>query len=572
MLQRVLVRGGEELGRKAMQHVFGPRSRGRQPPRVSGGVPLLGHMIEFSRAPFEMLMRARAECGAVAEFQLLRQPVVMLTGPEANEAFFRAPDDQICRREAYRVMTPIFGEGVVFDAPLPRMNQQLRMIMPMLRDHALRTYPGAIVEETRRAVRGWGKAGEVDVLSFMKELTIYTSTRCLIGDEFRQGITKEILALYSDLEAGVHPLAYILPNLPIPKFKRRDAARNRLQQLIAEMMRVRGSSGGSFDDGLQILMSTPYEDGSYLSAHELTGLITALILAGHHTSAGTAVWILVELLRNAQFLGPVREEIDEIMGSNSEVTYPMLREMGELGAVLKEVLRLHPPLIFLFRKVLRPFEFGGYEVSPGKMLCASPAVTHRIPEVFPEPDRFDPARYADESQNSPFAWIGFGGGKHKCTGNAFGTLQLKGIIATLLHDYDFELVNAPSSYRDNYQTATVLPEGPCLLRYRRRHDISKRASSRICRTQETVPTSKLRVIVDRHLCQGHAACVSEAPEIFSVNAESLADSVLDPGTTALKKTKKWIEFYPPTELNDQVVRAARYCPNHAIAIEEREPE
>ncbi|HHH30518.1 MAG TPA: cytochrome P450 [Polyangiaceae bacterium] len=471
-------------------------------------------------------------------------------------------------------MTPIFGKGVVFDAPLPRMNRQLSMIMPQLRDRMMRTYPAAITEEVTRMLRSWGDEGEIDLLAFTKELTIYTSTRCLIGEEFRAGITDEFFALYKDLEGGVHPLAYFLPNLPIPRFRRRDEARKKLQNIIASMMQARARNPDPPRDGLQMLIESTYEDGSRLTPNELTGILIALILAGHHTSAGTTVWCLVELLRNPEFLAPVVDEIDELLFDDAAIDYPQIRQMTGLGAVIKEVLRLHPPLIFLFRKVLRDFEFGGYTVTPGKFICASPAVSHRVAESFPDPARFNPERYAQESQNNPFAWIGFGGGKHKCTGSAFGVLQLKSIVASLLREYEFELVREPGDYRDDYKKPTVLPESPCLLRYRRR-DRSKLVRP-TAHTGENAPlpivTSELRVIVDRHLCQGHAVCVSEAPEVFAVGDDSVAEVVLDTKNSAVRRTGKDIRFYPPTELNQQVILAAKYCPNHAIRIEEAAEE
>ena len=554
-------------GAEFVRSLLGQSSPDCSPPQLSGALPLVRHMPEFARSPFKMLMRARAECGDAVEFQLLNQAIVMITGPAANEAFFRAPDDQLCRREAYRVMTPIFGKGVVFDAPAPRMNRQLGMIMPLLRDQVMRSYPPRIAEEATSLTRRWGDEGEIDILEFMKELTIYTSTRCLIGEEFRSGITEEFFSIYHDLEQGVHPLAYIMPHLPIPKFRRRDAARVRLQQLIAGLMAKRQGDPNPPKDGLQILLESTYEDGTKLSPHEMTGILTALILAGHHTSAGTAAWTLIELLRNPKFMQVVVDEIDDVLWDELQITYPLLREMTGLGAVIKEVLRLHPPLIFLFRKVLRDFEFGGYVVPAGKFVCAAPAVTHRIADVFPDPERFNPERYASETQDHPSAWISFGGGKHKCTGNAFGTLQLKTIIATLLSKYQFELVNAPADYQDDYTTATVQPKGPCRLRYRLRDRAGQRRPTRMHKKKAKISTSELRVTVDLHLCQGHAVCMSEAPEVFRVEGGS-AEVLLDPQTTALRKTAQMLRFYPPTELNQQVVCAARFCPNKAITIEE----
>lgn len=560
-----VARVGGDLARGFLARARPPSS----PPQLSGALPLVGHMVEFSRNPFALLMRAREEGGEVVEFQLINQKVVMLTGPSANEAFFRAPDDQLCRREAYKVMTPIFGKGVVFDAPLPRMNRQLNMVMPMLRDQVMRTYPPIIAEETRRLIAGWGERGEIDLLELMKELTIYTSTRCLIGDEFRSGITREFFKLFHALEEGIHPLAYLWPSAPTPKFRRRDAARARLQRLIEGLMARRERLADPPRDGLQMLIEATYEDGSHLTANELTGVLVALIMAGHHTSAGTATWILVELLRNPQLYGRVRDEIDAVTWEAPELTYPMLREMSDLGAVVKETLRLHPPLIFLFRKVLRDFEYNGYVVPTGALLCATPAVSHRLPEVFADPERFDPDRYARPAENDHAAWISFGGGKHKCTGNAFGTLQLKAIVATLLSHYDFALASAPSDYRDNYKTATVQPEGPCKLSYQRRDRTGQMRPSRRRRTRSAdVAKGRLRVTIDHHLCQGHAVCVSEAAEVFWVSDESVAEVKLDAEAVRLRRLGDKLEFCPPVALNKKVTLAARHCPNHAITLEE----
>jgi sterol 14-demethylase len=565
-----LARAGSEIVRDVVNRSLRRPSGNQDPPVLDGRLPWVGHMVEFSRNPFALLMRARADGGEVIEFQLLNQPVVMLTGPEANEAFFRAPDDQLCRREAYKVMTPIFGKGVVFDAPLPRMNRQLNMVMPMLRDQVMRTYPPIIAQETERLIERWGSEGEVDLLAFMTELTIYTSTRCLIGEEFRSGITEEFFEIFHHLELGIHPLAYLWPYAPTPKFRRRDAARARLQRLIERLMEKRLRNPTPPRDGLQLMIESTYEDGSRLTPNELTGILVALIMAGHHTSAGTATWILIELLRNAQYYGRVRDEIDDVTWDADSLTYPMLREMSDLNAVVTETLRLHPPLIFLFRKVLRDFEYGGYVVKAGKMLCATPAVSHRIPEVFPDPERFNPDRYARAEQRHRTAWISFGGGKHKCTGNAFGTLQLKAITATLLSKYDFELISAPSDYHDNYKTATVQPEGPCMLRYRLRDRSAQRRPTRRGRKKGSrkVAEGNLRVTIDHHLCQGHAVCVSEASDVFRVSEESVAELKLDPQQSRLQRQGDRLVFYPPRGLNDKVCAAAEHCPNRAISVEE----
>ena len=87
------------------------------PPKMPGALPLLGHMLAFGKNPFEYMMQLRNILGEIGEFRMFHQKMVLMTGPEANEAFFRAPDAQLDQSQAYKIMTPIFGKGVVFDAP-----------------------------------------------------------------------------------------------------------------------------------------------------------------------------------------------------------------------------------------------------------------------------------------------------------------------------------------------------------------------------------------------------------------------------------------------------------------------
>lgn len=527
------------------------------PPRLSGEMPIVGHLGEFVQNPFALLSRAR-DAGPLTAFRLAPQDVVLVTGPEAQEAFFRAPDDQLCRREAYKLMTPIFGEGVVFDAPGPRLNEQMRFVMQLLRDKRMRGYPPIVEDETLRLLQPLGDRGELDLLEFMKDVTMYASSRCLIGDEFRGGMSDEFHALYGHLEEGIHPLAFIYPNAPLPRFRRRDQARKRLVARVDAIIEGRKRCGARPDDGLQALLDARYKDGGRLDAHEITGVLIAIMMAGHHTSAGTAAWTILELLRRPEYLQKVRQEIAAVHKEHGGLTYQGLRQMRFLQDVIKEVLRLHPPLIFLFRKVLKPWSWGGYTVPAGSMLCSSPGVSHRMASTFPNPEVFDPGRYSRGEDKNPFAWIAFGAGKHKCTGNAFGLLQLKAITATLLHHYDFELAQPDHTYRDDYEGATVMPKLPVRVRYRRRDPIAVDVAETAKSQRLFDPARPMHLSTDLQLCQGHAVCVSEAPEVFRID---------DNGDVELLHT----EISPDdADLHARVEGAYQHCPNRTIAIAQPE--
>jgi sterol 14-demethylase len=529
------------------------------PSRLRGSYPLLGHMVEFARDPVALMRRVRQECGPVGEFRMLNKQVVLLSGVEAQEAFCRAPDEQLSQKIAYRLMTPIFGEGVVFDAPPDRLNEQLRVLMPALRDQNMRTYAGIFVEEVEGMVRQWADRGDIDLLAFTAELTTYTSSHCLLGAEFRHRMNEEFARVYGALEKGVNAVAYVNPYLPLPVFRRRDRARARLVEMITAIIRQREAEGTAQHDALQVLMDSRYSDGAALTPNEITGILTAAMFAGHHTSSGTAAWTLIELLRNPVWLRRVQEEIDELFGRDAELTYQSLREVPVLESVIKEVLRLHPPLILLMRGVLQDFHVAGQTVPVGKLVAISPPVSHGIPELFAEPQRFDPGRYAPgrEEDARTFGWIPFGGGHHRCSGSAFALMQLKAITVSLLRAWEFELVDPPDSYQHDYTKMVVQPKQPCRVRYRRRHaDRSVAAGGRAsgAAIPTATPPRTLRVTVDRALCQGHAVCVSEAPEVFTLAERAT--------TVTLRQEQ------PPAALRHKLEMAVKYCPTHALAIKE----
>ncbi len=525
------------------------------PPLLPGALPLVGHMAEWIQNPFALLMRARREGGEVVEFNLLGTGMVLMTSPAAHEAFFRAADDHLDRREAYRLMTPIFGEGVVFDAPGDRLGQQLGLVMKFLRDHRMRLYPPIIEEETMAALAEWPTYGEINLLEFMQDMTLYGSSRCLIGPEFRNGMDVEFRHLYEDLEKGISPIAYFKPDLPLPVFRRRDAARRRLVERVEAILERRVREGDRPDDGLQALLESNYNDGERLTPHEITGLLIATMMAGHHTSAGTATWTIVELLRNPEFMPRVLAEIDAVWPDGTELTYDRLRQMRFLGDVIKEVLRLHPPLIFLLRKVLQDFEFSSYHVSAGKMLCVAPVVAHRLDSVFPDPERFDPDRFARGEADNPFAYIPFGGGKNKCTGNAFGLLQLKAVVAVVLKRREFALVDPPATYRDNYNAATVMPRGPVRVWQRRRPALSHRffvpPAPAARKSIELDRSRPVTIQLDLGLCQGHSVCVSEAPDIFRISGRGDVEVLV---------------ANPSADRYDALIKAAEHCPNRVITL------
>jgi sterol 14-demethylase len=441
--------------------------------QVSGAEGEHGHLEEFRTDPIGLMQRVRDECGDVGAFQLADKHVILLTGAQAGEFFFRAADEDLDQAQAYPFMTPIFGKGVVFDASPERRKEMLHN--SALRGDHMKSHAATIEREVRRMTENWGDSGEIDLLDFFAELTIYTSTACLIGRKFREQLDSRFANFYHLLERGTDPLCYVDPYLPIESFRIRDEARESLVGLVQEIMNQRIANPPNDKSGrdmLDVLVSITDDDGNLrFSADEITGMFISLMFAGHHTSAGTSSWTLIELMRHPAIYTAVTTELDDLYADGQEVSFHALRQIPELENVIKETLRLHPPLIILMRVAQGEFDVEGYSIHAGDFVAASPAISNRIAEDFPDPDSFDPDRYnkpREEDVLHRWTWIPFGAGRHRCVGAAFGTMQIKAIFSVLLREFEFEMAQPPESYRNDHSKMVVQLARPARVRYRKR--------------------------------------------------------------------------------------------------------
>ena len=209
------------------------------------------------------------------------------------------------------------------------------------------------------------------------------------------------------------------------------------------------------------------ERGEPLPDLVVVGLLLTLIFAGQHTSAVLAAWTGILLHQHAAFLPPVLEELRRETGEKT--TYESLKALTVLERCIKEAERLQPPLIVLMRTVQKPYRVNGFDLPVGSLALVSPAISHRLRELYSEPDRYDPERFApgrEEDRKAPYSLIGFGGGKHRCIGMVFAYQQIKVIWTGIVRRIDVELVEP--QYQPDYRTLVVGPRQPCRIRYRRR--------------------------------------------------------------------------------------------------------
>ena len=439
---------------------------GTPAPILAGAWPLIGHLGPFRRDPVAMLDRGYREHGDLFRFRLGPINFALFTGPEAHDFYFRAPESQLDAKAAYQFTVPIFGRGVAYDTTPAMFAEQLKFLFPALTETGMRRFADIMFDEAARFAGEMGDEGEIDLPVKMNELTIKVASRCLIGQEVRDRVEKGFAENYHELQSGINPLGFFFPRIPIPSHLRRDRARRKIAALFAEIIAARRESGDAPEDFTTALMNAHYKSGRALSDDEIIGILITALFAGQHTSAVLAAWMGMELARAPDHVDRLRQEACD---SASATGYDSLQKQIVMEHTVRECERLHPPLILLIRKVLEPLSYKDHVVPAGTMAMVSPAVSHLQPDVFAEPQRFNPDRFAppaSEMKQHHYALIGFGGGKHACMGKNFAIMQLKAIWTVLLDRFDFA---PPAQFPlPDYDSWVTGPRPPCRLRYQRR--------------------------------------------------------------------------------------------------------
>jgi sterol 14-demethylase len=289
-----------------------------------------------------------------------------------------------------------------------------------LKGNRLKSYVAKIEKETLEYVKKWGDSGTIDVLEALSELTILTSSRCLHGDDVRENLFAEVSQLYHDLDKGITPISFFFPYAPIPSHFKRDHARKEMVRILSKIIEQRRLEPEELSsqrtDIIQVFIDMIYkDDGSKLTDEEVVGLLIALLFAGQHTSTITSSWTLMLLLHHPQYLSRVMDEQKKVLGKDYKSVpfdYEAVNQMEFLQNCIKEALRMYPPLIMLMRMAMQDIRTTAngkeYVIPKGDIVFACPAVAGRLPNVFKNPDAYEPDRFGPErnEQGVPYAYLG----------------------------------------------------------------------------------------------------------------------------------------------------------------------
>jgi cytochrome P450 len=426
-------------------------------------VPVLGfygNMMRLLRDPVAFLDSQHQRYGRISAIAANNPFMVYALGPEFNQLllgdpkqFYTVDASSLFSVDLTGTSIKRLASGVVMMNG-PKHLRQRRLIMPALHRNALPQYWRAMVETTNKVADAWRPGQTVDIFQEMQKLTLSVAMKVLLGlegdpqqAEALGKLYKEWMTLASSLSTLLFPV-----NFPGSPFRSLLKLSDRLETHALNAIEKRRKNPGN--DVLSMLIHARDEDGSVMSEEELIGNAHVLFIIGHQTMTDVLTWTFFLLSQHPEVLAELMDELDgELHGAPP--TFEQLGKLPLLDRVIEETLRLLGPTIYQYRVSQAPFQLGPYEMPAGSWVIFSPHYTHRLPEIFPEPNRFVPRRW-ETAKPTPYEYLPFTYGAHGCLGPSFAMMEMKIVVATILQR--FRLMLAPGARIDRMCDPTLCPK------------------------------------------------------------------------------------------------------------------
>jgi cytochrome P450 len=324
--------------------------------------------------------------------------------------------------------------------PHSEHRQQRRLVQPTFHHSRLAGYAEIMAEEAAAAADRWRDGQVLDIPAEMTQITARVVQRTILRAALSPALLEEMLADVSVRFSSVYRRMLIPPVLrrvPLPGNARYTRARFR--SAVGALISERSANPGDQGDLLSALVAPDGNAGKVtLSEEEIIDQISLFFAGGVETSASTLTWALHQLSQHPETEQRLHAEIDTAIPDR----WPSLNDLTNLpfvGQVVTETLRFYPPTWILTRVANVDSSLGGHDIPAGTHIIFSPYLIHHRPDVYPEPERFDPDRWGDQAEARPrHHFLPFGYGPRRCIGDAFGFTEMAIVLAVITARWRFQ--------------------------------------------------------------------------------------------------------------------------------------
>ncbi|TYK43830.1 cytochrome P450 [Actinomadura decatromicini] len=388
----------------------------------------------------------------------VRRSFFLLSRPEHAERILVANQDNYVKAFTYRPLRAVLGDGLLTSEG-ETWRRHRRQVQPVFAHRHVAGFAPRMVESAADAVRRWPDGAKLDAADELRRLTLDIVGRAFFGSELAKesGRTGRSLAV---LQRGA-VIGTFLPGATARRdvYRRVPRLGGALAQLESLVQRVVEEPSGGGE-----LLNLIRESGEFDEA-ELRDEVLTLLLAGHETTAASLAWTFVLLSRYPAARERLEAEVDEVLGGRE----PKAEDVDALPwtkAVLSEAMRLHPPAWTIERDSLDDDVVAGVEIPARSTVAVPPYLLHRNPDVWPNPEGFQPERFLGERNRHRYAYLPFGGGRRICVGAGFAMLEATLVLATISRTHRLDLV--PGAAVPGRAEITFRPAGPVPMKVIRR--------------------------------------------------------------------------------------------------------
>ena len=409
------------------------------------GLPLVGNLPKFLRNPLANAQSLELH-GNVVRSRTFFETVTLL-GPDANQFVLHDREGNFSSRGGWYYWIDAVFPGAIMALDDPQHKHHRRIMQSAFKRAAMERYVQDMGPVIASVVGAW-TAGPMTMFPQIKALTLNIAARVFMGMTLGPEADRMNQAFIDTVQAS---LALIRKPLPPFAMWRGVRARRYLVQLMQSKLADKRAAVGP--DLFSQLCHARGEDGERFSDDEVVNHMIFLMMAAHDTTTSTLTTMLYCLARNPGWQDKLREDAQAL--PDAQLRHADLAGCERTEWVMKESLRMYPPLTSIPRKAARDCEFGGFQIPRGTPVGISPIHTHHMPSLWTRPDDFDPERFSParaEHRQHAYAYLPFGGGAHLCIGQHFADMEVKSVMHQLLRRFKFSV---PEGYRMPYQLVPI---------------------------------------------------------------------------------------------------------------------
>jgi cytochrome P450 family 135 len=400
-------------------------------PRMPRALQALG----WARRPYPFMKRCQERFGDTFTLRILHSGTwVFLCDPADVKKVFTAPAGSLGVALANPLLLPVLGPRSVMLLEEPGHMTRRRLMLPPFHGKRMGADAEMMAAVTREVVRGWPAGEPFELWPHMQAITQEVIMRSVFGadDEDRldrlRGLLHGLTQALND-PGRLNAAAALGPRWLAGSDGFRAAMAPVETALLEEVDRRRRAGENGHKDIVSILIEARHEDGSPLGERELRDELMTLLTDGPTSSS--LAWVFERLLRHPEKLARLR---DEVLGGEDD---------AYMDAVVKETLRLCPPVPVVVRRLLEPMELGGYALPAGTTVAPCVYLIHRNEEIYPQPRHFLPERFLEQPPGT-YTWIPFGGGTRRCLAASYAELEMKRVLRTVLSEVELHPADADS--------------------------------------------------------------------------------------------------------------------------------